>query len=55
MNELLVGNKFLCKVKFLFDKVLNRLDIVVGNLLNLLYVSGILLAKVLPYLTQTVK
>ena len=54
MYELLVGNKFRNKVKLLFNEILNRFYIVVGNFLNILYVSGILLAEVLPYLTQTV-
>ena len=55
MYELLVGNKFRNKVKFLLYEILNRFYIVVGNFLNILYVSGILFTEVLPYLAQSVK
>ena len=51
MYEFLVRNQFRDKVKLLFYEILYRFDIMIGNLLNVLDVSGIFFRKILPYMT----
>lgn len=55
MYEFLVRDQFRDKIKLLFDEILNRFDIMIGNLLNFLNVSGIIFRKILPYMTQAIQ
>ena len=55
MYELLIWNQLGYKVKLLLDEVFYCLDVVVCDFLYVLDMSCILLAEVLPDLTETVK
>ena len=55
MDKLLVSIQSANLIKLFLDKILYSLDIVVGNLLDILDTLRIILIKVLIYLTQTSK